>query len=231
MHGVLSKQAVADLNLILAAVDDTKPGTRMSRNSALESWIERVGLTAIASIRLKRAAIPVRAILFDKSLDTNWALGWHQDRTIAVAGKNEVIGFGPWSRKAGIDHVEPPFEIIEAMLTLRVHLDPVDAKNSPLLIVPGSHRLGKIRKPELSAVVDRCGIIACLADQGDVWIYRTSIVHASAASQVKARRRVLQIDFSGDQLPPPLKWQGIGETRAHPARGARVRPARRPAFR
>src|SRR5688572_15042148 len=40
---------------------------------------------------------PVRAILFDKSDAVNWALGWHQDRTISVGGRAETEGFGPWT--------------------------------------------------------------------------------------------------------------------------------------
>src|ERR1700739_3420143 len=36
---------------------------------------------------LGRTARPVRAILFDKTPAVNWAVGWHQDRTIAVRAR------------------------------------------------------------------------------------------------------------------------------------------------
>ena len=110
----------------------------------------------------------VRAILFDKSDAANWALGWHQDRTIAVRERVEVAGFGPWSVKQGLQHVEPPFAVIEAMLTMRVHLDDVPGDNAPLLIAPGSHRLGRIPESEIDAAVKRCGTAQCLAAAGDV---------------------------------------------------------------
>jgi hypothetical protein len=80
----------------------------------------------------------VRAVAFDKNPETNWSLGWHQDRTIAVKQRVDVQGFGPWSTKQGIQHVEPPFARIEAMRTLRMHFDPVDENNGPLLVALGS---------------------------------------------------------------------------------------------
>ncbi|MBB4099739.1 phytanoyl-CoA dioxygenase family protein [Sphingomonas kyeonggiensis] len=152
---------------------------------------------------------PVRAILFDKSPGTNWALGWHQDRTIAVRERREAPGFGPWSIKQGMFHVEPPFALIESMRTIRVHLDPVPEDNAPLLIAPGSHRLGRIPETELAAVVERRGTAACLAEAGDVWLCATPIVHASAASSGARHRRVLQVDFSAEMLPHGLEWLGV----------------------
>ena len=164
----------------------------------------------LAATELGRFARPVRAILFDKTPATNWALGWHQDRTIAVRARADLPGCGPWSTKSGIQHVEPPFELIERMLTMRVHLDSVPADNAPLLIAPGSHRLGRVPEGNLAAVVARCGTATCLAERGDVWTYATPIIHASAASSSgHAHRRVLQIDYSAAALPSPLEWLGL----------------------
>jgi Phytanoyl-CoA dioxygenase (PhyH) len=152
---------------------------------------------------------PVRAILFDKSAETNWTLGWHQDRTIAVKERRDVAGFGPWSVKAGVQHVEPPFEMIEHMVTARIHLDDVPNENAPLLIALGSHRMGKLRESEIGFVTSQNPIMECIASVGDVWIYSTPIVHASAASDSKTRRRVLQVDYAPFDLPGDLEWQGI----------------------
>jgi hypothetical protein len=52
-------------------------------------------------------ALPVRGILFDKTPGANWKVPWHQDVTIAVVEKFDVEGFGPWSTKAGVPHVQP----------------------------------------------------------------------------------------------------------------------------
>jgi hypothetical protein len=32
----------------------------------------------------------------------DWALGWHQDRTIAVMERVEADGLGPWTVKSGL---------------------------------------------------------------------------------------------------------------------------------
>jgi len=55
----------------------------------------------------------------------------------------------------------------------------------------------------------RCGTVACLAEKGDVWLYATPIVHASAAAAGSGRRRVLQVDFSASALPGGLDWLGV----------------------
>ncbi len=73
----------------------------------------------IAAGAIGAEARPVRAILFDKTAATNWALGWHQDRTIVVRERREVPGFGPWTVKAGLLHVAPPFEVLAGMVSNR----------------------------------------------------------------------------------------------------------------
>jgi hypothetical protein len=46
-----------------------------------------------------RQVKPVRVLTFDKSLDWNWFVPWHQDRTIAVRQRADMEGFGgsSWS--------------------------------------------------------------------------------------------------------------------------------------
>jgi ectoine hydroxylase-related dioxygenase (phytanoyl-CoA dioxygenase family) len=166
-----------------------------------------VGL--IAASALGAECFPVRAILFDKSAAANWSLGWHQDRTIAVRERRQVPGFGPWTVKSGRQHVSPPVAILERMATLRLHLDPVPASNAPLLVARGSHRLGLVAEAEIDNVVARTEAIACLADRGEVWLYRTLILHASAAAAAPRRRRVLQVDYAAQPLPDGLEFLGI----------------------
>ncbi|TCM17361.1 phytanoyl-CoA dioxygenase PhyH [Novosphingobium sp. PhB165] len=164
---------------------------------------------ALVALANGRAVRPVRAVLFDKNERTDWSLGWHQDRTVAVRARAEVSGFGPWSVKQGIHHVEPPFAVIDDMLTVRIHLDSVDTENAPLLIATGSHRLGRISVGEVENVVEQSPIHVCLAQAGDVWVYRTPILHASNAARPGRRRRVLQVDYAAGDLPAPLEWLGI----------------------
>ncbi|RTE95198.1 phytanoyl-CoA dioxygenase family protein [Bradyrhizobium sp. LVM 105] len=158
---------------------------------------------------LGAACRPVRAILFDKTAATNWALGWHQDRTIAVKERIAVLGFETWSVKSCMQHVEPPFVLLSDMVTLRVHIDPVPASNAPLLIAPGSHKRGRIAEQDVKDVVRNCGTVACLADAGDIWLYATPILHASEAAITPMHRRVLQVDFTIAELPGGLEWLGV----------------------
>jgi ectoine hydroxylase-related dioxygenase (phytanoyl-CoA dioxygenase family) len=95
------------------------------------------------------------------------------------------------------------------MVTLRVHLDAVSETNAPLLIAPGSHRLGQVPEGEIPSVVERCGIATCFAEAGDIWLYSTPILHCSEAARAPAHRRVLQVDFAVSDLPGGLAWLGI----------------------
>lgn len=164
---------------------------------------------SLAARAIGRHARPVRAILFDKTATTNWALGWHQDRTICVRARVDIPGFGPWTIKQGLVHVAPPFDVIERMVTLRVHLDEVPETNAPLLVALGSHREGCVATSAIDRIVRRSVVLPCLADAGDVWIYSTPILHASQAATEPARRRVLQLDYSADTLPDRMEWLGV----------------------
>ena len=183
------------------------PGSRLEPIPGLAAAVQPA--TALAGAILGPEARPVRAVLFDKSAARNWALGWHQDRTVAVRARIDTPGFTDWTVKSGIPHVVPPVEILRRMLTVRIHLDPVGPANAPLLVVPGSHRLGRIPEPEIAAVAERLGQAACPAARGDVWLYAALILHASDRAAAPTRRRVLQLLYSADSLPSGLEWLGI----------------------
>jgi hypothetical protein len=108
----------------------------------------------------------VRSILFNKSDEANWQVAWHQDLAIAVSEKAEVEGYSSWSVKNGVPHVQPPEEILEQMLTVRLHLD-ADETNGALWVSPGSHRLGRLRSADAAAVAERNGKHLCVVRAGD----------------------------------------------------------------
>ena len=202
--------SVERLLSILRAIDRNNAGERITAHPQIAEWLSSNDeLRNVLAITGPQFAKPVRAILFNKTPDSNWSLGWHQDRTICVKTRQEITGFGPWSVKHGLDHVEPPFALIERMVTLRVHLDPVDPNNAPLLVAEGSHRFGKLPAGAVAEKAASCPTIACLAESGDVWAYATPILHASERSTGNQTRRVLQVDFSADELPGDLEWLGI----------------------
>ncbi len=186
-------------------------GHRLARLDDIADLLTATGpIGRIAAAHIGATARPVRAILFDKSAGANWSLALHQDRTIAVRARNDFPGFGPWTVKAGIPHVEPPHEFTARMATLRVHLDDVDESNAPLLILPGSHRLGRLTTGPLDDLAGHHEPVACHARRGDIWAYATAIIHGSDSSRDPARsRRVLQLDYSPDELPGGLNWHFV----------------------
>ncbi len=209
LHAGAALPLLSELHALADDVPPHRGGTRLHGQPTLTHLIHHGAIAAVAACYLGDGARPVRAIMFDKTLQANWSLGWHQDRTIAVREPHEVCGFGPWTIKQGILHVQPPFAVIERMVTLRVHLDDVPAGNAPLLVAPGSHRLGLVAEPDIAAAVARCGTRTCLADAGDIWAYATPILHASAASIGQRHRRVLQLDYTAQALPGELNWLGV----------------------
>src|SRR5580700_4011186 len=80
-------------------------------------------LGSMVEENLGKPGFPVRGTLFDKTVSANWLVPWHQDLTICVASRLAVPGYGPWTVKAGVCHVQPPVSILEGMLSVRIHLD------------------------------------------------------------------------------------------------------------
>ncbi len=194
----------------LARLPTDKPGLRLRGIEELRPFLVAGGsIGKIAACALGGKCRPVRAILFEKTEAKNWALGWHQDRTIAVKRRMAVSGYDIWTLKDGMTHVEPPFDLLAAMVTLRVHFDPVTESNAPLLIAPGSHKLGRISDGDIAEAVKECGVFVCQANAGDVWLYATPILHASKAASNPSHRRVLQVDYSALDLPSGLEWLGV----------------------
>lgn len=148
----------------------------------------------------------VRAILFDKVPGANWYVGWHQDQCIAVAERVATPGYGPWSVKDGVVHVEPPIEILEGMATLRIHLDDCLDDNGPLQVVLGSHRGGWLRAEAIKAAREERGVVACTTPRGGAVLMKPLTLHASRPATTPAHRRVLHLECAAAELPPPLRW-------------------------
>ena len=200
--GALSEDEVDDL----CAIAGNGPGARL-RNADLPALI--AAATEVARRLVGEKAFPVRAVMFDKTADANWAVAWHQDRTIVVRERCDVEGFGPWSRKGDLQHVAPPISVLNAMATLRIHMDPCGADNAPLKAALGSHRLGLVPARDAGFRAIEHELLVCLASPGDVWAYSTPILHASDRAKTPSRRRVLQVDYATTALPGGLEWAGI----------------------
>ena len=153
------------------------------------------------------AAFLVRSTLFDKTEASNWKVPWHQDVTIAVKERREAEGFGPWSTKAGIVHVQPPSAMLARMVTVRIHLDSCLATNGALRIMPGTHHLGRLNQNRVDEHVDESRAITCAAQPGGALIMCPLLLHASSPSLLPGHRRVLHFDFADTELPHGLAWR------------------------
>lgn len=177
---------------------ETSPAVRaLSTSPAVRSVAEAVlGLGCFA----------VRAILFDETPQANRKVVWHQDVTIAVRARASVAGFGPWSEKEGVPHVQPPVELLERMLAVRVHLDDRGAENGPVRVLPGSHRVGRLSGEAIDAWRAGATPVDCLAERGGVLAFRPLILHASSPAERAGHRRVVHVEFASEELPEPLEW-------------------------
>jgi phytanoyl-CoA dioxygenase PhyH len=151
-------------------------------------------------------AFPVQALFFDKPPHANWKVPWHQDLTVPVRARVEVPGFGPWSMKDGVSHVQPPRSVLERMLIVRLHLDGCTEENGPLRVIPGSHRQGRLSPTQIERRRLRGQETLCLAPRGGALIMRPLLLHASSAALKPDHRRVIHLEYAAERLPGGLSW-------------------------
>lgn len=150
----------------------------------------------------------VRAIYFDKIPEANWKVPWHQDLTIAVFEKIENEGFTAWTKKSEIQHVQPPIEILENMLTLRFHLDDADESNGALKVLPETHKFGRLSATEIQNLKSKQIVSLCKVKKGDCLLMKPLLLHSSSAGSSPKHRRVIHLEFSAAELPNGLQFYG-----------------------
>jgi ectoine hydroxylase-related dioxygenase (phytanoyl-CoA dioxygenase family) len=147
----------------------------------------------------------VRSLFFDKNAEANWKVQWHQDLTIAVKARIPIDGFGPWSVKAGIPHVQPPDVVLEGMIALRIHLDQATETNGALKVYPGSQHFGRL-PPNRVREFAKTPPVTCTATRGSILAMRPLLLHSSSAGTEPTHRRVIHLEFAGVRLPQGLEW-------------------------
>jgi hypothetical protein len=146
----------------------------------------------------------VRVLFFDKPPEQSWSLPWHKDLTIAVReNRLPTSHFQNPTTKSGVPHVEASLDVLEGMLTARIHLDDVTEENGPMMVIPGSHLGGKV------SCMDESKRQAVLAKRGDVLLIRPLVEHNSLPSKPgsQSHRRILHLEFaSSPELPDGYEW-------------------------
>lgn len=117
------------------AVDGRGGARNLLENARVRALAASNTVRQFASAVLGDQCFAVRALLFDKTPAANWKVVWHQDLTIPTQHRADVPGYGPWTDKAGVPHVQPPVAILEEMLAIRLHLDPCGVANGPVRVL------------------------------------------------------------------------------------------------
>jgi hypothetical protein len=208
---VLASDVVSAIANELTAAQAKSAGRGGVRNLlASQSTVRRLAaegpLRDAAVAVLGPAAGAVRAILFDKTPDANWKVVWHQDLTIAVQEEHAVPGYGPWSLKEGVVHVQPPVGVLEQMLAVRLHLDDCTSENGPVRVLPGSHREGRLSPHDIETWRTAVREVICTVPRGGLLLFRPLLLHASSAAHRATHRRVLHIEYGPPDLAPPIRW-------------------------
>lgn len=205
---VLESDSVEALMAKLPALaSDTRGG---SRNLLSWAWCAHLA-RQLAQHPILRAVIPhthaaVQCTLFEKSADRNWLVSVHQDQSIPVAEPVEHAALRGWSRKDGEWFVQPPSDVLEQVVAVRLHLDDCLSNDGPVRVVPGTHQQGLIDAEKAVELKNALGERECTIHQGGVLLMRPLALHASSKSQGTSRRRVLHFIYGPVTLPFGLQW-------------------------
>ena len=212
------EENLSALTRALDAAAESAPGVRRRGGVyAIRNLFEVVpGVRAFAESREARSlaepvlgtgCFAVRGTLFDKTPAARWKVAWHQDLSIAVRERRDAEGFGPWSLKAGVWHVQPPDRILGTMLALRLHLDACDESSGALRVVPGSHARGRLSREEIERRLSADRPVACAVPRGGALLMRPLLLHSSPTPRVVSRRRVIHLEYATSALPCGLEWR------------------------
>ena len=202
-----------EIDALLAALRDHRPDARRGGIRRIDRLVPSVAalaqspkILAAAASRLNGIPRLVRAIYFDKSPANNWLVTWHQDRTVAVSARFEANGWGPWSRKDEVWHVQPPLHVLQSMITIRLHLDAAGKDNGCLKVIPASHLMGLIDSGKMLEYVDKEAANYLEVPSGGALLMRPHLLHASEKSILPKPRRILHFEYSSSLLPDGIAW-------------------------
>ena len=117
------------------------------------------------------------------------------------ADLNEYIN---WTYKKGQYGVQPPLNILENTITVRIHLDDTTKHNGALRVIPKTHTKGIVRTDFKDW--DLTNEVVCNIDSGSIMLMKPLLLHASRKTTNNQRRRVIHLEFNNTPLDQPLKW-------------------------
>ncbi len=194
---------LAQLNILknrggIRNIDKLVPSISNFANSEL--------ILTLATKLLNNEAKLVRAILFNKSESQNWLVGWHQDKKVSISARDERLAWKAWSIKDSVVHASPPLDVLESIITVRIHLDEATKNNGCLKVIPKSHNQGILSQDEINKIVCEHKIDFIEAPRNSALIMMPTLLHASSKATKPTSRKVLHLEFSSYQLPYGLSW-------------------------
>jgi ectoine hydroxylase-related dioxygenase (phytanoyl-CoA dioxygenase family) len=156
---------------------------------------------------LGTSAFMVRSTLFDKTEGANWGVFWHQDLSVAVKKRHEVEGYHAWTRKAGVQCVQPPTSVMTELLALRLHLDDCFADNGALKVLPGTHQMSQLTADRIELLATDTPAVTCEVPAGGAVLMNPLLLHASSPMNKPGHRRVIHFEFAAMELSAPLEWR------------------------
>ena len=145
-----------------------------------------------------------KAIYFDKPSESNWFVAYHQDLSISVDKKANLENYVNWTFKKGQHGVQPPIEILQDTITIRIHLDKTDKNNGALKVIPKSHLNGIVRADSKDWSLENEFI--CKVEKGGAMLMKPLTLHASNRTTNGKKRRVIHLEFNKHNLTEPLAW-------------------------
>lgn len=164
-------------------------------------------VTGLVSAILGSNAFMVRSTLFDKTEGANWGVFWHQDLSIAVKERHEVPGYHSWTRKAGVQCVQPPVSVMSKMLAVRLHLDDCFRDNGALKVLPSTHLESRLSADRIESISTNSSEVTCEVPAGGAVLMNPLLLHASSPMNRPGHRRVIHFEFAAIDLPKPLEWR------------------------
>lgn len=215
INSVYTKSEIQSISNFISNLDTSNPIFRKSEDLfAIRQFIKEVPqindliftkslLEIIKSIGGNDYFV-VKSIYFDKPEKSNWFVSYHQDLTISIDKKQEIVGFTNWTTKHNQFAVQPTSDILENIFTIRIHLDDTNEENGALKVLEKSHLKAINRIDNLDLINEK--EVFCNVKSGGIMLMKPLLFHGSNKTTNDKNRRVIHIEFSNKILPENLQW-------------------------
>lgn len=215
INNVYTKSEIQSISNFISNLDTSNPIFRKSEDLfAIRQFIKEVPqindliftenlLEIIKSIGGNDYFV-VKSIYFDKPEKSNWFVSYHQDLTISIDKKQEIVGFTNWTTKHNQFAVQPTSDILENIFTIRIHLDDTNEENGALKVLEKSH-LKRITRID-NLVITNEKEVFCNVKSGGIMLMKPLLFHGSNKTTNDKNRRVIHIEFSNKKLPENINW-------------------------